>query len=353
LALRGETEAKKKEDIHAMISWTTRKDYPLVIGIGLPAKYQVGEDFHEIQIWEETMEDLMAEFSIQASKVYKWLIPRLVSRAPTQLLPDGVPHTVEEVTVQTWKDGKNGHILFVPNDSFSVPAGAMEVQVIIEYQLGYTRLGMGNAYTIKILAYEFEAITQGRWGIYPLNGYRRLTDGTVVHSVTNDRDLYWAAAADQTIQVCPPKIIEERGRGTSITNQADQGKLLQYWAFGQREIEAGIGLPLNGKRYEYWMRITLFPIPDDEDPTIYLREVYQLVKERLRPITQQLDVLGDNFNYRMKYVMNSIRIWFVTQVTFEEGYTRPFAEESCPKDKWFSESGLMAFMIPTIPDEEI
>jgi hypothetical protein len=71
-------------------------------------------------------------------------------------------------------------------------------------------------------------------------------------------------------------------------------------------------------------------------------------------VLQQLDVLGDDFFYRMRYVSNSIRIWYVPQVTFSEGeYTRPFGEESCPKDKWFSESDLMAFTIPTTPDDQI
>jgi hypothetical protein len=356
LRLRGET--KKNEEVHAMISWTTRKDYPLMIGIGLPAKYKVGEEFHEVQLWEETDEELIVEGN-QAKEVYEWLCTRIAGRAATIALPDGIlpdamSQSVEEVTVQAWKDGKNGYILFTPNDSFTVPVGVMEVQVMIEYQMGYTRIGMGNAYTIRMLADEFEAVTQGRWGVYPVQGHRRLTDGTVVHGITNDRDIYWAFASDHTIQVCPPKILEERGRGTLISNQADQGKLLQFWAFGQKEIEVGVGLPLDGRKYEYWMKVTLYPIPDDEDPTIYLREAYRLAKERLYPITQQLDVLGDAFNYRMRYVSSTVRIWFIPQVTFLEGeYTRPFAEESCPKDKWFSETDLMAFMIPTIPDEEI
>jgi hypothetical protein len=49
LRLRG--LEKTNEEIHVIISWTTRKDYPLMIGASLPAKYQVGEEFHEIQLW--------------------------------------------------------------------------------------------------------------------------------------------------------------------------------------------------------------------------------------------------------------------------------------------------------------
>jgi hypothetical protein len=147
LAFRGET--KKNEEIHAIISWKTWKDYPLMIGISLPARYQVGEEFHEIQLWEETVEDSIAEGD-QATTVYDWLITRIRGRSTTQTLPATVPLTVNEVTVQTWKDWKNGYILFTPNDSLTVPVGVMEVQVMIGYQLGYTRIGMGNAYTIKM-----------------------------------------------------------------------------------------------------------------------------------------------------------------------------------------------------------
>jgi hypothetical protein len=324
LSLRGED--KKNEEIHALISWTTRKDYPLLIGISLPAQYQVGEEFHEVQLWEETDEDLIVEGN-QAAMIYDWLNTRILGRSTIQTLPANMPRAMNDVTVQTWKDGKNGYILFTPNAYLTVPVGVMEVQVMMEYHLGYTRIGMGNAYTIKMLSDEFEAVTQEHWGIYPLQGHRRLTDGTVVHSVTNDRNLYWAVAADQTIQVCPPKILEERGRGTLITNQEDQGKLLQYWAHGQKELEVGVGLPLNGRKCEYWMKITLQPVPDDDGPTIYLREVYRLSKERLSSISQQLDVLVEDFYYRMRYIYNSIRIWYIPQITFNEGeYTRPFAE---------------------------
>jgi hypothetical protein len=45
-----------------------------------------------------------------------------------------------------------------------------------------------------------------------MNGYRRLTDGTVVHGVTNDYDTSKAAEANHEMQVLPPKILEERGK---------------------------------------------------------------------------------------------------------------------------------------------
>jgi hypothetical protein len=154
---------------------------------------------------------------------------RIRGRSFEGMLPEDMPRSIDEVTVQTWKDGKSGYILFSPKDSLSVPVGVMEVQVRIEYDQAYTKVGMGNAYTIQMLADEFLTITQNQWRIYPLNGYRRLTDGTVVHRMTNDYEVFRAAAADHELQVLPPKILEERGMGTLITNGEDQGKLLQYW----------------------------------------------------------------------------------------------------------------------------
>jgi hypothetical protein len=52
-------------------------------------------------------------------------------------------------------------------------------------------------------------------------------------------------------------------------------------------------------------------------------------------------------------VFNNLRIWFVPVPTFNEGLLRPFAEEPCPKDKRYSPSDIMAFTIPTMPDDQI
>jgi hypothetical protein len=55
--LRFRGEDKKDEEVHSIISWTTRKSYPLWAGISLPARYKVGDEFHEMQLWEETPDD--------------------------------------------------------------------------------------------------------------------------------------------------------------------------------------------------------------------------------------------------------------------------------------------------------
>jgi hypothetical protein len=51
----------KDQEVHLLLSWTTRKNYPTLIGISLPIQDPVGGDLHEVQLWEEAVEDLMFE----------------------------------------------------------------------------------------------------------------------------------------------------------------------------------------------------------------------------------------------------------------------------------------------------
>jgi hypothetical protein len=80
--------------------------------------------------------------------------------------------------------------------------------------------------------------------------------------------------------------------------------------------------------------------------------------ERPKEISEGLtdrtaELIGNDFKYKVRYVFNGLRVWFVPNQTFDEGFTRPFAEEPCPKDKWYSLSDLMAYTIPTLPDDQI
>jgi hypothetical protein len=240
LRLRG--EVKRDEEVHMLVSWTTRKSYPTLAGISLPIQDPVGGEFHEGKLWEEVTEDLMiAEKHAQA--MYEWLKLRLRERSSQNMLPEGMPETINEITVQTSKDGRAGCISFTPTDSLEVPMKKMDVQAIIEYDLGYMKVGMGEAYTITMLAHEFHASTQNQWNFYPIMGYRRMLDGSVIHKVTVDFDEFQTVRAQEAMVVPPVKVLEERGRGTEIYNTTDQGKLLQCWAWLQQPIEVGVLFP--------------------------------------------------------------------------------------------------------------
>jgi hypothetical protein len=219
------------------------------------------------------------------------------------------------------------------------------------------RVGMGNAYTINMIAEEFGYLTQAQWGFYPINGYRRLNDETVLHQVTKNFDQFREAITLHELQVYPTKILEERGRGTLITNVGDQGRLFQSWAWSQQLTDVGVLIPTERLKIECWMKITLQPIPDDSDPTSYAKALKELWLERLRGISeglaQNIELLGNDWRYQVRYVFNGVRIWFIPVPTFDERTTRPFAEEPCQRDKWYSTTDIMAVAFPTLPDDQL
>jgi hypothetical protein len=137
LRMRG--EEKKDEEVHRMISWTTSKDYATMLGISLPIQDPVGGEFHEGQLWEEVPGDLPIEEK-HAETAYGWLMDKLRRRSSECMLPVDMPTSIAEVTVQTWRDGREGYILFTPQDSLMTQMRTMEVQVLIEYEMGYMKV---------------------------------------------------------------------------------------------------------------------------------------------------------------------------------------------------------------------
>jgi hypothetical protein len=79
--------------------------------------------------------------------------------------------------VQTRRDGKAGYILFTPESSYENSMKEMDLQVIIEYEEGFMSVGMSEAYTIRMLSYEFWELTQQLWEFAPINSCRPETVG--------------------------------------------------------------------------------------------------------------------------------------------------------------------------------
>jgi hypothetical protein len=182
---RGITQ--KDNLVHALISWATLESYPLRVGVSLPVLNPVlvdGEEaFHEAQLWEETEEEWVIADN-HAAFVYDWLSQRLASRSSGRALPTGMPNSLGEMTVRTWKDGSHGYILFTPEDILAEAWKTMEVPVRIEYDDGFMNVGMDNAYTIRLLWEEFRSLTHETWEFGPTLPIRREIDGTVVHGIT-------------------------------------------------------------------------------------------------------------------------------------------------------------------------
>jgi hypothetical protein len=89
----------------------------------------------------------------------------------------------------------------------------METQIMIEYDGGYMREGIDNAYTIQMIYDDFMYLTGNTWNLYPALAYRRLIDGTIVHNCVTDYQASQAIRSKHEQQEPPPRIIKDRGRG--------------------------------------------------------------------------------------------------------------------------------------------
>jgi hypothetical protein len=160
-----------------------------MLGISLQIDDQSHQGSHEAQLWEQVSEDLIIEEN-HAAIAYDWLLQKLIYRSGSeQQRPFGMPEDVTATTVLTKKDGKAGYILFTPQNMMADPMAGMETQIMIEYDGGYMKEGIGNAYTIQMIYEDFMFLTGNTWKIFPAMAYRRLNDGTIVHNCVTDYQL--------------------------------------------------------------------------------------------------------------------------------------------------------------------
>jgi hypothetical protein len=353
LALRG--TAKQDDLVHAMISWTTLETYPLRVGVSLPVLNQAqidGEEmFHEAQLWEQTEEEWVISEN-HADFVYNWLSGRLKARSTSHMPPMGMPESVNEMAVQTSRDGDFGYILFTPEESLHEPMKKMDVQVVIEYDDGRMKVEMGEAYTIRMLVEEFWYLTHHTWEFGPVLPVRRLTDGTVVHGITWEwKELQALMNKDEKVKL-PLMNKEDRGRGALIRSLTSQGKLLQYWPRTETNIEVGMFLPeeSNGvqRNIEYWMNLTLQWVPNarpEHYPGFFRDMCIQRTKMISNGVAQWLSGI-DDFRVETRDAFNTVRVWYCPLAAYGVRVKWPMAEDPAPKDKWYAGSGIMAYTFP-------
>jgi hypothetical protein len=155
-----------------------------------------------------------------------------------------MPETFQNLSVVAYRTGKAGYILFTPLDSFANSLRDQPVKVEVEYEWGYTRIGMGNRYTPMLLATELWTLTQNDWQIYPKPAHETRADGTVCHRTFRTADEF-----EQTFvhdfAVIPEKFLAAAPRGSAVRSQLDQGSLLQYFAWACQVIETGVALSVD------------------------------------------------------------------------------------------------------------
>jgi hypothetical protein len=134
-------------------------------------------------LWEETEEEFIIEEN-HAEFMYNWLSNRFRARSATKMLPIGMPDSFEEVDVQTMRDGSFGYIIFAPLDSLAEGMKKMDIQVMIKYEQGFMKVGMGEAYTLNMLTEEYWFLTHQTWEFMPTQPIGRNLDGSVIHGIT-------------------------------------------------------------------------------------------------------------------------------------------------------------------------
>jgi hypothetical protein len=93
-----------------------------------------------------------------------------------------------EFEARTAFKGNGWYIQFTPGELIMKPAEAHCIQVRVEYDDGYSEIGMDYAYTLRMPSNEFRALTQKR-NIYPRICVYRDSFGTVVHESDIDDDV--------------------------------------------------------------------------------------------------------------------------------------------------------------------
>jgi hypothetical protein len=136
----------------------------------------VGEDFHEIQFWE--LPDEPIQYDHTTLNVYNWLTARMNGRGG---LPAGMPEFFEGLSVTATRNGREGRILFTHINSYHNSLRDQPVKVEVSYRWGYTRIGMGDRYTLMMLANELWVLTHNKWDVYPKQPHQTRADGTICH----------------------------------------------------------------------------------------------------------------------------------------------------------------------------
>jgi hypothetical protein len=117
-----------------------------MIGISLPIKDWVGEEYHEIQFWEETGD--FPPMDHPASEVYNWLLGTLRARSVMGGggVPRGMPLTFEGLTVRTYRTGKAGHIVYELEGNLARSLESLDHPA----SEGYARLGTDGMYSMMM-----------------------------------------------------------------------------------------------------------------------------------------------------------------------------------------------------------
>jgi hypothetical protein len=161
-----------------------------------------------------------------------------------------MPESFGNLSVVTYRTREAGYILFTLLDSFADSLKNQPVKVGVTYQWGYTRIGMGDRYTLKMVAMELWALTRNDWQIFPTAASETKADGTICHDSTGDSESFCQAFIDSFAEI-PPKVLAGTPRGSSIKSQIDQALLFQYFAWAAQGFDVGVAFSVDNYQVEF------------------------------------------------------------------------------------------------------
>jgi hypothetical protein len=113
---------------------------------------------------------------------------------------------------------------------------------------------------------------------------------------------------------------------------------------------------VNSLATEYWFKMVLPLQPEEDEGRVYPSILKNLWLEKLGELSpaipQVCQGFGSELRYRMKYIMNGLRVWFIPTVLYEERGDHVLREAPTQKDKWYSFDTLV-LIYPPIQDESI
>jgi hypothetical protein len=222
------------------------------------------------------------------------------------------------------------------------------VKVEVEYHGGYTRIGMGDRYTLRMLATELWKLTQNHWGVYPNLPYQTRAGGTVCHKTFDSAKEFHQTFIDDFANA-PEKVFVGTPRGSAIRAPLDQDRLLQYFAWASQEILTGVAFSVNSYHVEYLYDTVLEQQPDDDDRSVYILALQNLWFERLTALSPQIagQVLAMNvadYRFEMRYRGDRLMMWFVpSDHSFKE--RKPLIQ----KPRYHATNGLLMRRSHSLP----
>jgi hypothetical protein len=122
--------------------------------------------------------------------------------------------------IYLFRNGREGRILFTLIDSYHSSLRDQPVKVEVSYRWGYNRIGMGDRYTLMMLANELWVLTHNKWNVYPKQPHQTRADGTICHETYENRDDFFNADINN-FALIPEKLLSTTPRGSVIRYPPD------------------------------------------------------------------------------------------------------------------------------------